>query len=106
MEFMNASILFGKIHMASIIAGANDLSNSSKRPGVKHAKKHSLKVDMTPMVDLGFLLISFFVITTELTRPRAMDLFMPHDGEMVPSKESATITILTGNNDKLFYYYG
>jgi biopolymer transport protein ExbD len=68
--------------------------------------KHSLKVDMTPMVDLGFLLISFFVITTELSRPKAMNLFMPHDGSPTPSAESKTITFLAGAGNKLFYYYG
>ncbi|NOT50905.1 MAG: biopolymer transporter ExbD [Chitinophagaceae bacterium] len=79
--------------------------NENRKAGIRQ-KKHSLKIDMTPMVDLGFLLISFFVITTEMSRPRAMKLFMPHDGKPTPSKESTTITILTGADDKLFYYYG
>jgi len=68
--------------------------------------KHNLKVDMTPMVDLGFLLISFFVITTELSRPKAMNLYMPHDGPPTASAESKTITFLTGAGNTLFYYYG
>jgi len=66
----------------------------------------SEKIDMTPMVDLGFLLISFFVITTELSRPKAMKLIMPADGPQTPSAESKTITFLTGSDNKLFYYYG
>ncbi|HMK27239.1 MAG TPA: biopolymer transporter ExbD [Chitinophagaceae bacterium] len=69
-------------------------------------KKHNLKIDMTPMVDLGFLLISFFVITTELSRPKAMNLIMPYDGPSTPSAASKTITFLTGADNKLFYYYG
>ncbi|MBI5858348.1 MAG: biopolymer transporter ExbD [Sphingobacteriales bacterium] len=77
-----------------------------QRPGVKHLTKHNLKVDMTPMVDLGFLLISFFVVTTELSRPRTMNLYMPHDGKPMPSAESKTITILAGGNNRLFYYFG
>ncbi len=84
----------------------NSAVSNNRKAGVRYMKKHALKIDMTPMVDLGFLLISFFVITTELSRPRAMDLFMPHDGPMMPTKQSSTITILTGANDKLFYYYG
>jgi len=61
---------------------------------------------MTPMVDLGFFLISFFVITAELSKPRAMNLYMPHDGKPTPTKESTTISILAGANNRLFYYYG
>ncbi len=86
----------------------NEAGNSSvrKRAGVKRMIKQHLKIDMTPMVDLGFLLISFFVITTELSRPRSMNLYMPADGPPMATAESKTITFLSGANDKLFYYYG
>jgi biopolymer transport protein ExbD len=77
-----------------------------RNAGVRGMVKHTLKIDMTPMVDLGFLLISFFVITTELSRPKAMDLYMPHDGEPTDAAISKTITFLTGAGNKLFYYYG
>jgi biopolymer transport protein ExbD len=76
------------------------------KTGVRKMLKHKLKIDMTPMVDLGFLLISFFVITTELSRPKAMNLIMPHDGPSTPTAETKTITFLTGAGNKLFYYYG
>ena len=76
------------------------------KAGVRPMIKHNLKIDMTPMVDLGFLLISFFVITTELSRPKAMNLYMPAEGPPTPSPESKTITFLTGAGNKLFYYYG
>jgi len=82
------------------------LASLSGKTGVKRMIKHNLKVDMTPMVDLGFLLISFFVITTELSRPKAMNLYMPCDGPPTASAASKTITFLTGAGNKLFYYYG
>ena len=76
----------------------------NKKAGVRRMIKHNLKIDMTPMVDLGFLLISFFVITTELSRPQAMNFYMPHEGPPSDAAESKTITFLTGANNKLFYY--
>jgi biopolymer transport protein ExbD len=79
--------------------------NENRKAGIRQ-KKHTLKIDMTPMVDLGFLLISFFVITTELSKPRAMKIFMPADGKPTDAAESKTITFLTGANNKLFYYFG
>src|SRR5688572_21286634 len=76
------------------------------RPGVQTRRKHNPVIDMTPMVDLGFLLITFFVVTTELSKPRAMNLYMPHDGAPTATAESKTITFLAGANNKLFYYFG
>jgi biopolymer transport protein ExbD len=88
--------------MTDITAGGN----KTPKAGVRHMVKHNLKIDMTPMVDLGFLLISFFVITTELSKPKTMNLYMPYDGDPTPAAESKTITFLTGANNKMFYYYG
>ncbi|MEK7226362.1 MAG: biopolymer transporter ExbD [Bacteroidota bacterium] len=88
------------------MANIESAVNENRKAGVRRAGKHNLRIDMTPMVDLGFLLISFFVITAELSKPRAMKLYMPHDGKPTPSAESKTITFLTGANSQLFYYYG
>lgn len=89
--------------MAAITEGPG--SSSRQRAGIRRAKKHSLKVDMTPMVDLGFLLITFFVITTRLTEPQSTRLNMPHDGTETPAPNSGTLTILIGG-EKIFYYLG
>jgi biopolymer transport protein ExbD len=65
-----------------------------QKAGVHRMVKHNLKIDMTPMVDLGFLLITFFVITAELSKPQAMNLYMPHDGRPTDAAESKSITFL------------
>lgn len=78
----------------------------SHKAGVRRMVKNSPKIDMTPMVDLGFLLISFFVITAELSKPTTMNLYMPHGGPPSDAAESKSITFLAGANNKLFYYHG
>jgi biopolymer transport protein ExbD len=77
-----------------------------QRAGVRRAKKHSLKMDLTPMVDLGFLLISFFVITTRLTEPKAALINMPKDGPPMPVSNSSTLTVLIKDSRHLYYYDG
>jgi len=69
-------------------------------------RKVQLKIDMTPMVDLGFLLISFFIFTTEISKPAATQLYMPHDADPIEVPASKSLTILIKNHDQVFYYYG
>lgn len=84
----------------------NPAGASRKRDGVRRPVKLNCKIDMTPMVDLGFLLISFFVITTELTKPTAMNLYMPADGTDTQLGESNALTIIPASDNKLYYYFG
>ena len=81
-----------------------------KGPGVKKSKKLSTRVDLTPMVDLGFLLITFFIFTTTMSQPTAMKLSMPDDrvkpDEQNKTKESATLTILLGKDNHVYYFEG
>ena len=95
--------------MADIDVAGGD-SGHKKGPGVKKAKKLSTRVDMTPMVDLGFLLITFFVFTATMSSPKAMDLRMPKDVDdpkkQNEAKESGALTIMLGKADKVYYYEG
>ena len=78
-----------------------------KGPGVKKSKKLSTRVDLTPMCDLGFLLITFFIFTTTMSRPTAMRLILPKDSpNPMLAKNSAVITIMPGKNNQVYYYEG
>lgn len=77
-----------------------------RRPGSGRAKRHSLKTDMTPMVDLGFLLITFFVMTVQLSKPAVIDLAMPIAGPPTTLGNSNALTVLLDDNDRIYYYHG
>ena len=84
----------------------NAIENVMQRKGTPRLKRGSLKIDMTPMVDLGFLLICFFVITTTMSEPKATDLFMPKEGPPMNVADSKTLTVLLGKDNHILYYHG
>src|SRR5215216_2029842 len=70
------------------------------------ARKAQLKIDMTPLVDLGFLLITFFIFTTTMGEPYKTDLYMPTGESGTVIGESNALTILLAGNDSIYYYNG
>lgn len=77
-----------------------------RRAGVRRMKKHSLRTDMTPMVDLGFLLITFFVFTAEISKPSVVKLNVTTDGPPSHLGLSNALTVLLDGNDRIYYYHG
>ena len=89
-----------------------DISTSSAR-GNKNVRRQrlSLRIDMTPMVDLAFLLITFFMLTTVLTKPFVMQIEKPSDdksatGPRKTIRERDLLTLVLEENDKLFWFTG
>ena len=94
------------------MAELNTGDGGGGKGGKVRSKKQNSKVDLTAMVDLAFLLITFFMLTTTLSKPQSMSLGLP-DKEDDPTKnkdvkvdENRTMTILLGDNDKMVRYVG
>jgi biopolymer transport protein ExbD len=84
-----------------------ELNTAPEKQGKKvRTKKQSLRVDLTAMVDLAFLLITFFMLTTTLTKPKAMEVNMPVGEVNEPVPESRTMTICLGKDNRAMYYLG
>ena len=70
------------------------------------SKKRNLRIDLTPMVDLAFLLITFFMLTTSLSRPMAMSLDKPVTTDSTPVADCRVLNILLDTLDRVFTYEG
>ena len=93
------------------MAELNTGDDGGKKGGKVRSKKVNSKVDLTAMVDLAFLLITFFMLTTTLSKPQSMPLGLPDledDPTDKPIKvdENRTLTVVLGDNDKMVYYMG
>ncbi|MCC6752686.1 MAG: biopolymer transporter ExbD [Saprospiraceae bacterium] len=89
-----------------------NIPESGAKKGKKkvRSKKASTRVDLTAMVDLGFLLITFFMLATTFNKPKTMEVVKPPKDDKVEEKDipaikmSKTVTLLLGNNDKVYWY--
>src|SRR5687768_11018457 len=94
------------MHVSDII------ENVEKRPArnFPRQRKIVLRIDMTPMVDLGFLLITFFVFTNTISSPSVTDLYMPKDTsdtiKQAKLPEGLALTFLLTKSNRVFYYNG
>ena len=93
--------------MAEIVEGGG----GGGKHGKKKAKKGSARLDMTPMVDLAFLLLTFFVLAATLAKPKAMEIIYPKEVDDKEDKTKlddalATTLLLGENENEVFYYSG
>ena len=85
-----------------------DSGGGHGKGGKKRAKKQSTRVDMTPMVDLAFLLLTFFVLTSTFSKPKSMELSLPAEPppNEKPQEVKNGVTFLLTKDDRVFYYAG
>ncbi|SCY87567.1 Biopolymer transport protein ExbD [Flavobacterium caeni] len=87
----------------NVMAEINQENQAGSTPKKIRSRKLNSKVDLTAMVDLAFLLITFFMLTTSLSKPKSMHLSMPADGPSQPVDENRTMTILVGQGKAKCY---
>jgi hypothetical protein len=88
------------------MAELNMQAGSLRKGGKRRSEKLSTRIDLTPMVDLGFLLITFFFVTTTWAKPRAMAFNLPANGPSTLVAKNAALSVLACGDNKLFYYHG
>lgn len=86
----------------------DDGGGSSGKHGKKRAKKSSTRIDMTPMVDLAFLLLTFFILTSTFSKPKAMEISFPAKPptEEDRQKVNNALTFIMSKDNSIYYYTG
>jgi len=92
---------------------STEQKNSGQGKGiVKKGKKLSTRVDMTPVVDLAFLLLTFFMLATTFIKPQVMELILPEkqDGEIKSRQpkvnEKKVLSLVLDGESKIYWYIG
>jgi biopolymer transport protein ExbD len=85
----------------------HDQGTADKKGGKPTQKRSSTHIDMTPMVDLAFLLLTFFMLTTTFSKPKTMEVNMPVDSkDSTKVSDKGTITVVLGKDNKVIWYQG
>ncbi len=92
--------------MAGVQPSAPAKGGGKTALGLRKRKRVGIGIDMTPMVDVAFLLLIFFMVTTVFRRPLAMEVNMPKPGDKVEVKESNVMTLLVGEDGSMVYDIG
>jgi biopolymer transport protein ExbD len=90
---------------------AEIIQEEKGKGGKKKAKKVPPHIDMTPMVDLMCLLITFFMLTTAFSKAKIMEIVLPEkivdpNQKPPPIPAARTVNIILGPNNKIYWYPG
>ena len=95
------------------MAGApvgGDRPQRGKGGGLRRPKRRlAIRIDMTPMVDIAFLLLIFYMVTTVFSMPQAMEVNLPPKSEeedILKLKESNVLTIHIDGEDRYYWNVG
>ncbi len=91
--------------MAAVETGA---PRSHGKVAKKHKRKRRLniRIDMTPMVDVAFLLLTFFMLTTVFSKPQTMEINLPPDETKIEVAESNLLTLRIDASGTIFWNTG
>ncbi|MCG3120237.1 MAG: hypothetical protein ALAOOOJD_02864 [bacterium] len=93
--------------MAGVDAGGGESRSHAKHAKKKKKKRVSIRIDMTPMVDVAFLLLTFFMLTTVFSKPQTMELNLPPDEKVtVEVAESSLLTLRVDKDGTMFWNMG
>ena len=92
--------------MAGVQPQASGKGGGKTALGLRKRKRVGVGIDMTPMVDVAFLLLIFFMVTTVFRRPLAMEVNMPEKDAKVEVKESNVMTLYVKEDGSMLYDVG
>ncbi len=93
--------------MAEVQAAPRPQPRRGEQPGLRpKPQRTGIRIDMTPMVDVAFLLLIFFMVTTVFRRPLAMEINMPEPGAKVTVPESNVMTVYIDGQERVLYRLG
>ncbi len=94
--------------MAAVDSGGGESRSHAKHQKKKHKKKRvAIRIDMTPMVDVAFLLLTFFMLTTVFSKPQTMEINLPPDEKAkVEVAESNLLTLRLDKDGAIFWNIG
>jgi biopolymer transport protein ExbD len=92
--------------MAGMDAGAAPRGHDKKKKKHKKMRRLGVRLDMTPMVDVAFLLLTFFMLTTSMSRPQTMEINLPPSDTKVEVAQSNLLTLLVKEDGSIFWNMG
>lgn len=92
--------------MAGMDAGSAPRGHEKKRKKHKRMRRLGVRIDMTPMVDVAFLLLTFFMLTTTMNRPQTMEINLPPADTRVEVPQSNLLTLMVIEDGSMYWSVG